>query len=90
MYARNLSRRRICSAVAAKILRVCVCVCIVATRGDGAADTGIRSAGHGHGRKRAFFTVFQPMLESPDWPSAYSEYQGGVVIMNPYVKASFA
>jgi hypothetical protein len=33
---------------------------------------------------RAFFMVFSPMLESPDWPSAYEVYRGGLVVMNPY------
>jgi Ca2+-binding EF-hand superfamily protein len=33
---------------------------------------------------RAFFMVFSPMLESPDWPSAYEEYRGGIVVMNPF------
>eukprot|EP00039_Didymoeca_costata_P001546 m.53215 g.53215 ORF g.53215 m.53215 type:complete len:334 (+) comp10849_c0_seq2:5027-6028(+) len=33
---------------------------------------------------RAFFIFFAPMLQSPDWPSAYSKYKDGVVIMNPF------
>ena len=33
---------------------------------------------------RAFYTIFEPMLRSPDWPSAYEEYRGGVVVMQPF------
>jgi hypothetical protein len=29
--------------------------------------------------RRAFYTVFSPMLDSPDWPSKYEEYSGGLV-----------
>ena len=36
------------------------------------------------GGHRAFFILFAPMLESPDWPSRYEEYRGGVVVMNPF------
>jgi hypothetical protein len=28
-----------------------------------------------HGGTRAFYTLFAPMLDSPDWPSAYEEYR---------------
>ena len=33
---------------------------------------------------RAFYAIFQPMLESPDWPIAYEEYRGGLIVMNPF------
>ena len=33
---------------------------------------------------RAFFMVFSPMLDSPDWPAAYLQYRGGIVVMNPF------
>ena len=33
---------------------------------------------------RAFFMVFSPMLHSPDWPTKYKEYKGGIVVMNPF------
>jgi hypothetical protein len=33
---------------------------------------------------RAFFILFTPMLDSPDWPSKYEEYRGGVIVMNPF------
>jgi hypothetical protein len=34
--------------------------------------------------RRAFYTIFAPMLDSPDWPSAYEQYRGGLIIMNPF------
>ena len=40
--------------------------------------------GGGGGGARAFYTLFAPMLNSPDWPSAYEEYRGGVVVMQPF------
>lgn len=33
---------------------------------------------------RAFFIIFSPMLDSPDWPNAYEQYRGGIVVMNPF------
>ena len=33
---------------------------------------------------RAFFILFSPMLDSPDWPSKYEQYRGGIVVMNPF------
>jgi hypothetical protein len=33
---------------------------------------------------RAFFIVFSPMLDAPEWPRAYNRYRGGLVVMNPF------
>lgn len=34
--------------------------------------------------RRAFYTMFAAMLEAPEWPAAYEEYRGGVVVMQPH------
>ena len=28
--------------------------------------------------------VFSPMLDAHDWPAAYAQYSGGIVVMNPF------
>ena len=33
---------------------------------------------------RAFYTVFSPMLDAPDWPHKYLPYVNGLVVMNPF------
>ena len=34
--------------------------------------------------RRAFYSIFAAMLDAPEWPAAYEEYRGGVVIMQPH------
>ena len=49
------------------------------------AQSELEATGH-----RAFFMVFSPMLTSPDWPTAYAKYSGGIAVMNPYNSSAAA
>ena len=32
----------------------------------------------------AFYILFEPMMRSAEWPTAYARYNGGTVVMNPF------